>query len=266
MPKSFYAAVFLFALLALLLLGSLMRANAEPSVQYLMADQYGRITPEGYAAGLSDIAAAEAAAESTRQAAELSAETAAIASNIVDEVVKALTGAIGFGYVSGHTVSFAGSVNISTGAAARIVYCQFGAAGTAFTNGTLHSGHYVWHVYTETLNAMPAIKYKIELNATNAWEDVEYQTTQQYSDTTVNGVNYSTVYRSTVWMPSSLDGAFFLAFCETYGGGQAGGLFDVIDGFTIGGKRGFSGVRVRDGLAWTYECGALMSVTNEASQ
>lgn len=234
--------------------------------QYLMVDQNGNIQPSGYAAGLTEIAAAEAQAAAASEAAALVAETTAAASNVVNDVVDALTGAIGFGYVTGHTVSFSGAVEVGTNATAQIVFCQFGAAGSMTTNGVEYSGHYIWHAYSEAMNTMPAIKYMRELDGTNTWEFVEYQSTAEYANETVNGILYETVYRSTVWMPSAYDSAFFLAFCEIYGGGAAGGVFDVIGGFKIGGKTGYTGTIQRDGLYWVYESGALMSVTNEVPQ
>jgi hypothetical protein len=241
-------------------------ARAQDAAQYLMVDQHGHIVPEGYAAGLTEIAKTEAEAAAALAAAQAVADATASASNTVDEIVSALTGAIGFGYVTGHTVGIGGTVQVSTNASAQIVYCEFGAAGTSNILGTAHTGHYIWHAYSEAMNAMPAIKYKTNLEATNAWEFAEYQSTAEYTSHTVNGVTYDTVYRSTVWLPSALDSSFFLAFCEILGGGQAGGIFTVETGFSIGGKTGFSGTVQRDGLWWTYQCGALMSVTNEAPQ
>lgn len=237
-----------------------------PAAQYLMVDQNGRIVPPGYAAGLEEIARTEAEAAAAQAAAQAVAAATESASNTVDEIVSVLTGSIGFGYVTGHTVGIGGTVQVSTNASAQIVYCDFGAGGTSNILGAAHTGHYIWHAYSETMNAMPAIKYKTNLEATNAWEFAEYQSTAEYTSHTVNGVTYDTVYRSTVWLPSALDSSFFLAFCEILGGGQAGGIFTVDTGFSIGGKTGFSGTVQRDGLWWTYQCGALMSVTNEAPQ
>lgn len=257
--KTFFTFLFFLAWV----IGLMCAANAE---QYLMVDQHGNVYPPGYAAGLTEIAQAEAAAAAASQAAELVKNTTAAASNVVNDVVEALTGTIGFGYVTGHTISFSGSVEISTNATAQFVFCEFGAAGTMTTNGVEYSGHYVWHAYSEPMNTMPAIKYRRELDGTNTWEFVEYQSTAEYANETVNGVTYKTVYRSTVWMPSAYDSAFFLAFCEIYGGGAAGGVFDVVGGFKIGGKTGYTGPIQRDGLWWIYEAGALMSVTNQEPQ
>ena len=169
-------------------------------------------------------------------------------------------------HVTGHTVSIGGVVEVSTNASAQIVYCEFGAGGSSNILGTAHTGHYIWHAYSETMNTMPAIKYRTNLEATNSWEFAEYQSTAEYTSETVNGVLYETVYRSTVWLPTSLDSAFFLAFCEIAGGGSAGGMFRVENGFSIGGKVGFTGTVEREGLWWTYQCGALMSVTNEVPE
>lgn len=240
--------------------------NWTQSAQFLMVDQFGNIVPAGYAAGLTEIAQAEAEAEATRQAATLVDDTTRAASNVVDSVVNALTGTFGFAYVTGHTVSFSGAVQVSTNVAASIVFCQFGAAGTMTTNSVAHTGHYIWHVYSEDMNTTPAIKYKRTLNGTNAWEFVAYQSTAEFSNTTVNGIQYATVYRSTIWLPSTYNSAFFMAFCEIQGGGQAGGKLDVYDGLSVNGKVGYTGDIVRNGLKFTYQTGLLMSVTNGVAQ
>ena len=268
--RLFITVLFAYAAFFFLLLGSLFRANAAvtnwPSGQFLMVDQHGAIVPSGYTAGLTEIAQAEAQAEATRQAAALVDETTKAASNVVEAVVSALTGTFGCAYVTGHTVSFSGAVQVSTNVSAHIVFCQFGAAGTLTTNAVQHTGHYVWHVYSEEMNTAPAIKYKRELNGTNAWEFVAYQSTAEFNNATVNGVQYATVYRSTIWLPSSYNSAFFMAFCEIAGGGQAGGKLDVYEGLSVGGKVGYTGDVVRDGKRFTYVTGLLMSVTNEVAQ
>lgn len=243
-----------------------MLAASQPAPQaYLMVDQSGKIVPPGYAAGLTEIAAAEASAAAAAAAAQAVAAATASASNTVDEIVSVLTGAIGFGYVTGHTVSIGGTVQVSTNAAAQIVFCEFGKIATNI-NAVAHTGHYIWHAYSEQMNSMPAIKYGTNLEEKNEWEFVEYQSTSEFTSHTVNGVEYEKVYRSTVYLPSTLDSAFFLAFCEIMGGGSAGGMFRVENGFSIGGKVGFTGTVEREGLWWTYQCGALMSVTNEVPQ
>jgi hypothetical protein len=255
---------------ALIFLASTLAAAASmtnwPSAQYLMVDQHGHITPEGYAAGLDEIARAEAQAAAAQAAARAVADAAASASNVVDDIVSVLTGSIGFGYVIGHTVSIGGVVQVSTNASASIVACELGAAGATNIAGVAHTGHYIWHVYTEQMNAMPAIKYKRTLESTNAWEFADYQSTAEFHNHTVGGATYDTVYRSTVYLPSTYDRAFFMAFCEIKGGQASGGVFTVHRGFAIGGKEGFTGTVCRDGLWETYKCGALMSVTNEAPQ
>lgn len=236
-----------------------------PAAQYLMVDQHGVITPPGYAAGLDEIARAEAQAAAAQAAAQAVADATASASNVVNGIVEVLTGSIGFGYVTGHTVSIAGVVEVSTNAAAQIVYCQFGQGATNI-GGVAHTRHHVWHAYNEQMNSVPAIKYKTNIESEDDWEFVEYQSTAEYSGHTVNGTLYETVYRSTIYIPSSLDAAFFLAFCEIQGGGSGGGMFTVENGFSIGGKVGFTGTLQSDGLWWIYQCGALMSVTNEVPQ
>ena len=268
--RTFYLVLLAFCLFIFMLIGGIMSANAAvtnwPSAQFLMVDQHGNIVPAGYTAGLTEIAAAEAQAEATRQSAELVDQTTAAASNVVNDVVAALTGAYGFAYVTGHTVSFSGAVEVSTNASAHIVFCQFGTAGTMTTNAVQHTGHYIWHAYTEDMNTTPAIKYKRNLNGTNGWEFAAYQSTAEFNNTTVNGVLYATVYRSTVWLPSIYNSAFFMAFCEIAGGGQAGGKLDVYEGLSVNGKVGFTGDVIRNGLKFTYQTGLLMAVTNEVAQ
>ena len=259
------ATATLFLLLAAWVIGWCSRASASvtnwPSYgQYLMVDQHGNIVPSGYTAGLSEIARVEAESAAASAAAQAVADATASASNTVDAIVSALTGSVGFGYVTGYVVSFAGAVEVSTNASASILLMELGAAGTMTTNGVPHAGHHIWHAYSEAMNSTPAIKYRSNLDATNAWEFAEYQSTAEFTDTVVNGTLYATVYRSTVWLPSSLNSAFFLAFCEIVGGGSTGEAFDVVDGFTINGARGYTGVKRRDGYDWHYENGALMNV------
>ncbi|HOQ60075.1 MAG TPA: hypothetical protein PKZ08_05605 [Vicinamibacterales bacterium] len=239
-----------------------------PAAQYLMVDQHGRVVPEGYTAGLDEIASAEAGAAAAQAAANAVRDSTAAASNVVNDIVSVLTGSIGFGYVTGHTVSIGGVVQVSTNASASIVACELGAAGATNIAGVAHTGHYIWHVYTEQMNAMPAVKYKETLESTNSWEFAEYQSTAEFSNHTVGGIAYETIYRSAVYLPSTYDSAFFMAFCEIMGGAGAGagGIFTVERGFSVGGKVGFTGTVMRDGLWWTYNCGALMSVTNEVPQ
>lgn len=213
------------------------RVSFAQSRQVITVDQHGNIQPAGYVAGLSDIAQAEASALVATQSVALAAQTMTDASNVVSDVVAALTGAYGFAYVTGHVVSFTGAVSVNTNAAAYVVYLQLGAAGqNVQTNGAAHDGHYVWHYYTAAMNSTPWIKYRRVLGSTNSWEFVDLQTTQEYTDTTVNGVHYDTIYRSTVWLPSTYSTAFFMAFCDVLPGGQAGAALDIKGGITIEGQ------------------------------
>jgi len=229
--------------------------------QIISVDQNGNIQPPGYAAGLSDIARAEAQAAVVEQSVSIAADTMADGSNLVAGVVQALTGAYGFGYATGHTISFAGAVAVATNAAAYIIYFQPGAAGTMTTNAVQYTGHYLWHYYTEAMNTTPLIKYRRVVGSTNAWEFAELQSTAEYNNETVNGVTYDTVYRSTVWLPSVYDSAFFMAFCEILPGGAAGGALDIVGSLTIGGTAPYSGTVTNAGLIRVYSSGLLMEVT-----
>jgi len=231
----------LIIVLALICLFS--RFSYGQSRQVITVDQHGNIEPAGYVAGLSDIAQAEASAIVATQSVALAAQTMADASSVVSDVVAALTGAYGFAYVTGHVVSFAGAVSVNTNAASYIVYLQLGAAGlNVQTNGAAHDGHYVWHYYTAAMNSTPWIRYQRVIGPTNSWEFVNLQTTQEYTDTTVDGVHYDTIYRSTVWLPSNYSSAFFMAFCEILPGGQAGAALDIKGGLTINGNALFTGI------------------------
>lgn len=230
-------------IIALAIICLFARFSYGQSRQVITVDQHGNIQPAGYVAGLSDIAQAEASAIIATQSVALAAQTMTDASNVVSEVVAALTGACGFAYVSGHVVSFSGAVVVNTNAAAYIVYLQLGAAGiNVQTNGAAHDGHYVWHYYTAAMNSTPWIRYQRVIGPTNSWEFVDLQTTQEYTDTTVNGVHYDTIYRSTVWLPSTYSTAFFMAFCDVLPGGQAGAALDINGGITIDGNALFTGV------------------------
>ena len=213
-------------------------AQANPIArQVISVDQHGNIEPAGYVAGLSDIARAEAQAIVALQFGELLSQSFVAASNVVSDVTSALTGAHGFAYVTGHVVSFSGAVQVSTNAAAYIIFLDLGGAGiNVMTNGAVHDGHYVWHHYTESMNSTPWIKYKQVLGTTNSWEFVELQATEEFTDHTLNGVHYDTIYRTTVWLPKIYSTAFFMAFCEVLPGGQAGAPLDIQTGLTIDGQ------------------------------
>jgi hypothetical protein len=111
------------------------------------------------------------------------------------------------------------------------------------------------------MNTTPLIKYKRVVGSTNAWEFAEFQSTAEYNNHTVNGVTYDTIYRSTVWLPSSYNSAFFMAFCEILPGGSAGGALDIVGSLTIGGTALYSGTVTNAGLIRVYSSGLLMGVT-----
>jgi hypothetical protein len=229
-------------IVALFLFGFFARFSYGQSRQVVTVDQHGNIEPAGYVAGLTDIARAEAQAIVATQFGELLSQSFIAASNIVADVTDALTGTYGFAYVTGHVVSYRGAVQVSTNVAAYITYVDMGSAGkNVMTNGAPHDGHYVWHYYTATMNSTPWIKYKEVLGATNAWAFVELQSTQEFSDTTVNGIHYDTIYRTTIWLPSIYSSAFLMAFCEILPGGAAGSALNVITGYTIDGQKLFTG-------------------------
>ena len=163
--------------------------------------------------------------------------------------------------MTGFVVSFSGAVVVDTNAMSYIDYLQLGSAGTITTNGVPHTGHYIWHHYTATMNTTPFIKYKRALDATNSWSFAEFQSTDQYNNVTVNGVHYDVIYRSTVWMPTEYNSAFFMAFCEVYPGGQAGAPLDVVGEITIGGEKLLADVYTNEnGRVETHVSGLLKKV------
>jgi hypothetical protein len=231
----------IFLIIPLFIICFLARFASAQSRQVITVDQHGNIEPAGYVAGLTDIARTEAQAVIATQFGELLSQSFIAASNIVADVTDALTGTYGFAYVTGHVVSYRGAIQVSTNVAAYITYVSMGAAGRNIsTNGSPHDGHYVWHYYTATMNSTPWIKYKEVLGATNAWAFVELQSTQEFSDTTVNGVHYETIYRTTIWLPSIYSSAFLMAFCEILPGGASGSALNIINGYTINGQKLFS--------------------------
>jgi len=235
------------------------------SRQVITVDQHGNIEPAGYVAGLTDIARAEAQAVVALQFGEILSQSFIAASNIVSDVTAALTGAYGFAYVTGHVVSYRGAVQVSSNAAAYIVWLDLGSAGkNVMTNGVAHDGHYVWHYYTESMNSTPWIKYKQVLGATNSWEFAELQATQEFTDVEINGVTYATIYRTTVWLPSVYSSAFFMAFCEIRPGGQAGEALNIISGLSIDGQTLFTGtVTNLNGQVEIWKTGLLKEVINQ---
>ena len=248
-------------LVALFVLCACVGVSFGQSRQIISVDQNGNIQPPGYVAGLSDIARTEAQMAVAQQGAIIAAETMQAGSNLVAGITAALTGTFGFCYATGYNLSFSGAVQVNTNAAAYICHINLGAAGTVMTNGVQHTGHYVWHYYTEAMNTTPLIKYKRVLESTNSWEFASIQSTARYDNETVNGVTYATVYRSTVWLPSSYDSAFFMAFCEILAGGQAGGAFEIVNELTIGGQRFLSGTVTNVGFVRAYKSGLLKQAT-----
>jgi len=101
------------------------------------------------------------------------------------------------------------------------------------------------------------------IGPTNSWEFVDLQTTQEYTDTTVNGVHYATIYRSTVWLPSTYSMAFFMAFCDVLPGGQSGAALDINGGITIDGNTLFTGTITNlNNQVEIYHTGLLKQVIN----
>ena len=230
--------------------------------QTVSVDQYGRIEPAGYIAGLSDIARAEAVTAAATQAVAITQATMLGASNVLRDVVTMLTGTYGFIYVTGHVTSFSGAIVVDTNVMAYIDYFQPGLAGAMTTNGVEYTGHYLWHHYTSVMNTTPYIKYKRTIDATNEWTFVELQSTDYFDNVDVNGIHYDTIYRSTVWIPTAYNNAFFQAFCEIIPGGQAGAPLDIVGEVTIGGERMLTQIFTNStGRIETYVSGLLKEVS-----
>lgn len=253
--KKVFAILFLVPALAV--------AQAVTNAQYLMVDESGKVVPEGYTMGLSDIAASAASVAAASNAAVAVAEATVNASNIVNSVIASVTGAYGFGYIEGYLVSFGDSVSVSTNASCSIVKVEIAAAGTTNINSEEYSGHYFWYVYTEPMPSVPFVKWKRALDASNEWHTVEFQETEKYENVTIGGTTYGTAYRSTVWMPSSYNSSFFLTYCEITGGGGSGELLDVYGGLSVNGNAGYSGAVTNSGVIETYLGGVLIKKEEE---
>lgn len=225
--------------------------------------QRGTFTPEGYLLGVSDIAEQTATIIAVSNRAEAVKDATEAAKSTVDAVTSMLLGTEGFGYISGYVVSFGNSVEVDTNTVkCTIIDFDFGGAGNTNISGTAYTGHYVRYVYTQPIDSVPYIRYKVNLLSTNDWEVAEFQDTRRYAESaTVGGVTYTEVYQSTVWIPSSYDSSFYRVFTEV-SAGESSDVFSIANEFKIGTETGFTGWVKNWLTADTYEmrwfkCGAL---------
>ena len=237
---------------------------AQKSGQFLAWDtQKQCFVPEGYVLGIQDIATQTAIIIAASNRAEAVSEATASAKSTVDSVTSMLLGAEGFGYISGYVVSFGNSVSIDTNnVKCSIIDFDFGGAGNTNIEGTAYSGHNVRYVYTSQIDSVPYLRYKVNLLETNDWEIAEFQNTSHYADSvTINGIVYTEVYQSTVWIPSIYDTSFFRVFTEVSSGGSSD-IFTVANEFKVGTESGFTGWMKNWITSDTYEmryykCGVL---------
>ena len=246
-------ASLIFAFLA----GFLAVADTPPMPQrgqFLMVDEEGEITPPGYTLGLDQIAqtAANVAAASNRVAAV--AEATRNAQGVVSNLTEMLLGTTAFGYIDGFVVSFGGTASVSTNATCRIIDLRI-----AVESAGDQSCHYLYYVFSEPMNSDPLIKWKTSLTEGD-WNFVQTQETTHFQDgTTYKGRSYDNLYMSKVWLPSSLNQAFFMAYCEIATPDGDGSLLPVYGGIKINGQIGVTGVVTNDGYRFTYNGGLLMA-------
>lgn len=242
-----------------LLCAMLVNADEAQRAQFLMVDEEGNISPQGYTLGIDQIAAAaaETAAASNRVAAvaQATAESAAIVSNLTEVLV----GNVSFGYIDGFVVSLGGAAAVSSNATCRIVRFDV-AQESKTTGGVAYSGHHIYYYYSEPMNSVPYIKWKTALTD-EEWTVAEQDGAVSYGTATLDGVTYENLYRSTAWTPSSLDRAFYMAYCEVSTPEGDGSLFPIWGGITINGQSGFTGAITNETAVFTYQGGLLMGIT-----
>ena len=235
-----------------------LAADTPAAGQYLMVDEEGRISPPGYTLGIDQIAAAAAQTAAASNRVMAVAEATEASEAVVSNLTEVLVGNVSFGYIDGFVVSFGGVAAVSSNASCRIV--RFDVAQEHKTvGGVPYSGHYLWYYYSEPMNSVPYIKWKTALSATE-WEVAEQDGAISYGTATLDGVTYENLYRSTAWTPSSLDAAFYMAYCDVSTPEGDGSVFPIHGGITINGQTGFSGAVTNEGAVFSYSGGLLMGI------
>lgn len=237
---------------------------APGAAQYLMVDEEGHIVPEGYTLGIDQIASAAASVAAASNRVLAVQEATAASREVVSNLTEVLVGTASFGYIDGFVVSFGGAASVSTNATCQILQFEVEKEHTT-VDGVPYSGHYITYYFTEPMNSVPYIKWKAALTDAE-WNVVPLQDVTYLGTVTVNGRQYSEVYRSTAYTPSSLTQAFYLAYCEIAAADGDGSMLPIHGGITINGEVAYTGVVTNDNAVFIYHSGLLMSAPEAVAQ
>ena len=222
--------------------------------QFLMVDEHGEITPPGYTLGLDQIAETAAEVASASNRVQAVAEATRQAQGVVSNLTEMLVGTAAFGYIDAFVVSFGGAAAVSTNATCRIIKLQIAAE----TSGD-QSCHYLYYVFSEPMNSDPLIKWRTSLTE-GEWQYAQTQETTHFSNGTVlDGRAYDNLYMSKVWLDSSLNSSFFMAYCEIAAPDGDGSLLPIYGGIKINGQTGYTGSITNDNCVFRYDGGLLMA-------
>jgi len=207
--------------------------------QKLMVDERGKIVPEGYAVGISDIAEAVASQQVVQATATVVREAQKAAADEVDAVVDSLLGVNGYAYVDDFVESLGGAATVSTNATCRIIAFNVGTVRET-VDGVSYSRCDLYYYFSEPMNQTPYVVMMptLEGGATNEWTRVELQNTQSLGTYVLNGVTYENAYLSYVWTLTELEKTFYRVKCEISAAAGDGSLFDVVGGISVNGEPG----------------------------
>lgn len=207
--------------------------------QKLMVDERGKIVPEGYAVGISDIAEAVASQQVVQATATVVREAQKAAADEVDTVVDSLLGVNAYAYVDDFVESLGGAATVSTNASCRIIAFNVGTVRET-VDGVSYSRCDLYYYFSVPMNQTPYVQMMptLEGGATNEWTKVELQNTQSLGTYVLNGVTYENAYLSYIWTLTELEQTFYRVKCEIGAAAGDGTLFDVVGGISVNGERG----------------------------
>lgn len=248
-------------LLTLLFLGP-CAAYAEvdvPTGHFLMVDENGRVFPENYAVGISDIAEAEATTAAAAAKAEAVQEAADEVTAIVDDIALMIEGeTVMYGYIDGFVLSLGGAVSVDPDA---VCYITEFTMGEKITSGE-YAGYtpaYIQYGYNTPMNNTPVIYWRSTLDDGGEWQSVTVQESEQIvGSVEMDGVTLDNMYQGTIYIPSESEKPFYKVFCSVNAVSGDGSTFPIVGGITINGKTGYTGVVTNGIYEFTYEGGLLM--------
>ena len=207
--------------------------------QMLMINERGKIVPEGYAVGISDIAEAVASQKVVQATATVVREAQKAAAEEVDTVVDSLLGVNAYAYCDDFVESLGGAASVSTNAQCRIIQFQVGTV-REIIDGVSYSRCDIYYYFSEPMNQTPYVQMMptLEGGATNEWTKVELQNTQALGTYVHQGVTYENAYLSYVWTLTELEQTFYRVNCEIKAAAGDGTVFDVVGGITVNGDKG----------------------------